>query len=334
MTPSPSPDRRAIGPLGAYIEGLRRVWRAPAVWVGLLAVSVIGAAAPGMLVRARVEAYWLPFGESAFIEEIKRTLAHLRYAIPIFIDPFTTLVDVLRSASLGASVAAGFVSHALVSLFLWGGALDRLARARPVGSAAFFAACGVYFWRFLRLAIPVALLYWIIDRSLEGYPLAGSVTLILLLVIVDYARVRAVVEDRLSMAGAVTASARFVRRHPGPVLALCALHLGTMIVLAAVAGLTVRLETTFDASSMLAVRTILLLAVIVVRLALPASEIALFQSRLAHAEYTAAPLPIWPDSPAAEAIENLTLTGQRAEGRGQRAEGRGQRAEGRGQKTE
>ena len=41
------------------------------------------------------------------------------------------------------------------------------------------------------------------------------------------------------------------------------------------------------------------------RSALAASEIVLFQHALAHADYTAAPLPIWPDSPAAEAIENL-----------------------------
>jgi hypothetical protein len=320
MTPSPAPDRIAIGPIGAYIEGWRRVLRAPAVWAGLLAVGVIGALAPGMLVRARLEAYWLPFGESAFLEEIGRTIAHLRYAIPIFIDPFTGLVDVLRSASLSSALGAGFLSHAVVSLFLWGGALDRLARARRVGSAAFFAACGVYFWRFLRLAIPVAFLYWVIDRSLERYPLVETVVLIVLLVIIDYARVRAVVEDRLSIAGAVIASLRFVRRHAGPVIALCALHLATIVVLTAVGGLLIQLEIPFDASSMLAARTILLLIVIVVRLSLPASEMALFQSRLAHAEYTAAPLPMWPDSPAAEAIENLTRVGQTADGRGQKIE--------------
>jgi len=33
-----------------------------------------------------------------------------------------------------------------------------------------------------------------------------------------------------------------------------------------------------------------------------ASETALFQGRLAHAGYVAAAKPVWPDSPAAEAI--------------------------------
>jgi hypothetical protein len=36
-----------------------------------------------------------------------------------------------------------------------------------------------------------------------------------------------------------------------------------------------------------------------------ASEVVFFQGELAHAGYTAAPLPTWPDSPAVEAIENL-----------------------------
>jgi len=36
-----------------------------------------------------------------------------------------------------------------------------------------------------------------------------------------------------------------------------------------------------------------------------AGEVVFFQGELAHATYTAAPLQMWPDSPAAEAIENL-----------------------------
>jgi hypothetical protein len=36
-----------------------------------------------------------------------------------------------------------------------------------------------------------------------------------------------------------------------------------------------------------------------------ASGIALFQSRLAHAGYTAAPPAVWPESASAEAIVNL-----------------------------
>jgi hypothetical protein len=48
-----------------------------------------------------------------------------------------------------------------------------------------------------------------------------------------------------------------------------------------------------------------LLARLVLKLHFLASQTALFQSRLAHAGYTAAPEPVWPESPAAEVISAL-----------------------------
>ena len=47
------------------------------------------------------------------------------------------------------------------------------------------------------------------------------------------------------------------------------------------------------------------LARIWARLAFIASEVVFFQGELAHARYTAAPDPVWPDSPAVEAIRRL-----------------------------
>jgi hypothetical protein len=41
------------------------------------------------------------------------------------------------------------------------------------------------------------------------------------------------------------------------------------------------------------------------KLAFMASEIAFFQGELAHAGYVAAPLPVWPDSPAVEALGRI-----------------------------
>ena len=46
-----------------------------------------------------------------------------------------------------------------------------------------------------------------------------------------------------------------------------------------------------------------LLGRIWVRLVFFASEVSLFQSLLAHAGYVAAPLPIWPESPSADALD-------------------------------
>ncbi len=54
-----------------------------------------------------------------------------------------------------------------------------------------------------------------------------------------------------------------------------------------------------------------LLARLAVRLAFLTSAMALLERTFAHADYTAPPLPVWPDSPAAEAIENAALVAGR-----------------------
>jgi hypothetical protein len=45
------------------------------------------------------------------------------------------------------------VIYMLVSLFLAGGVIDRLARDHDLGAGAFFSACGVFFVRFVRLGL-------------------------------------------------------------------------------------------------------------------------------------------------------------------------------------
>jgi hypothetical protein len=51
-----------------------------------------------------------------------------------------------------------------------------------------------------------------------------------------------------------------------------------------------------------AIGQLYILARLWVKLIFWASETALFQGRLAHAGYVAAPKPVWPESPSAEAI--------------------------------
>ncbi len=58
-------------------------------------------------------------------------------------------------------------------MFLAGGILDRFARNRPTRTAAFFSACGVYFFRFLRLARGPGRGYWLLFGVLHGW-LFGS----------------------------------------------------------------------------------------------------------------------------------------------------------------
>ena len=42
-------------------------------------------------------------------------------------------------------------------------------------------------------------------------------------------------------------------------------------------------------------------------LAFLTSAMTLLERTFAHADYTAPPLPLWPDSPAAEAIDNAAM---------------------------
>ena len=118
----------------------------------------------------------------------------------------------------------------------------------------------------------------------------------------DYAKVRAVVEDRRSMIGALAGAVGFVRRNP---IAM-ALYLGDALVFAAAVaaygvlapgagrGMLVWLTVAF-AQLFVAAR-------LWVKLLFWASETALFQLKLAHAGYVARPEPVWPESPEAEAI--------------------------------
>jgi hypothetical protein len=194
--------------------------------------------------------------------------------------------------------------------FLSGGILDRLARARPLGAAAFFGACGGYLGRIVRLAILTGLVYWIVfERVSSSFPAVPAAVffaaLALIGLIVDFAKVRAVVEDRRSALSAIVASLRFIRRRPIRTLTLYALN---ALVVFAVFNLWTRIAPADDASAWIEIVrwTLYLVLQTWTMLAFVASETVFFQHELAHAHYTAAPELVWPDSPAAEAIENLT----------------------------
>jgi hypothetical protein len=229
-----------------------------------------------------------------------------------------------------APIAGALATYLLAWLFLSGGILDRYARQRPTRAHGFFAACGVFFWRFLRLGIVAGAVYWalftyvhpwllddayewlIVDVSQEriallwrfGLYVVFGAALVAVNIVVDYAKVRLVVEDRRSAIGALSAALGFLARSPGRAFGLYALNgvifLGLLAVWALIdpgaggAGLSMWI--------LFAITQVYLLARLTLKLQFMASQTALFQRSLAHAEYTAAPLPAWPDSPAAETI--------------------------------
>lgn len=203
------------------------------------------------------------------------------------------------------SAVAAFVLWA----FLSGGILDRFARDRRIRARAFFGACGAYLSSMARLGLIIILVYAGIHAALASRvadPYVRALAIVLLsavALIAVYGQIRLVVEDRRSAFGALLAAVRFVRRNPASIglFVLNALLIlgGTSAVLAlapqTLTGWTGMLATALRIS----VFTYLILA-------LYATGIVLFQARLAHAGYTAAPPIEWPDSPAAEAIANAS----------------------------
>jgi hypothetical protein len=246
------------------------------------------------------------------------------------LDNVSALLDA-RARSPVLTFAA--VVYLVLWAFLAGGILDRYARRRPTRSHGFFSASGIFFFRFLRLAVVMGLVYWFLfgyvhhwlfDRFYEYvtndldvertalvwrlglYAVFGGL-LVVSTMVFDYAKIRAVVEDRRSMFGAFGAAMRFIRRHPAGTLALYLLNGSCFVLVVALYWLLAPGAGTTGWSMWagFAIGQIYLLARLWVKLLFLASQTAFFQGALAHASYTAAPMPVWPESPAAEAIGNL-----------------------------
>ncbi len=329
--------------VSAFLDGVRRVTGAPAVLFGLLLVTLLvalplGAALAGMIrdslgdsLAAETAAsgvnndWWEEF--SAGATGVGRGFSPRIIGFGGVLDNVSSLID---NRDHPLVIAGAGVAYVICWVFLVGGVLDRYARDRRVRAPAFFAACGVFFFRFLRLAIVAFLVYgflfaylhpwlfegfyrwatqdWVVERNafmlrLALYAVFGLVLAACSLVL-DYAKVRAVVEDRRSMVGALLAALRFVRHRPAATCGLYLLDVALFVVLLVLYSL-VAPGAGRSGWSMWGGAFVAELYVLVrlwVKLVFYASEIALFQASLAHAGYAAAPVAVWPDSPAAEAI--------------------------------
>ncbi len=240
-------------------------------------------------------------------------------------------------------VIGAAAAYLLIWTFLAGGIIDRLARQRPVRAYGFFGASGIFFFRLLRLGIAAALVYgilfwwvhgWLFDTWLDAatrdvsvervafawrvlmYAIFGAL-LVLTNILFDYARIRTIVEDRRSVIGALLAAARFLRRNAGAAFGLYALD--AVVFLAVIAVYALVAPGAGGAGLSMGVGLVISQLYIVARLAVKlqflASQTSLFQSRLAHAGYTAAPQPAWPESAAAELLTSENEEARSDEGR-------------------
>lgn len=274
----------------ALRDGLARAASAPAILAGILAFTAV------LSLQAYRGGHW---DFVVFFFEQCLTI--------VFLSPLADSYS--RSHSLGFVVqwshGPGLMLVTIWS-FLAGGILDRYARNRPTRGRGFFAACGAHFPAMLRLGVAEWLIWWGVS-ALVTTMTRGSAAMIAGLaagLVFLYARVRLVVEDRRSAIGALLAGGRFIRRNPGavPLFVVFATAVWIFIWLwgyvarGLVDGGWLRFATA----------ELLLTLLLYLVFASWAAATALFQARLAHASYTAAPPLAWPESPAAEAISNLS----------------------------
>jgi hypothetical protein len=329
--------------MAALRDGLRRVNRAPgilvAVWALTLLVSLPLAAAMRSALAEHLDSS-LAADTAAdgvnydWMQEFADQASGIGVTFKPTIIGFGAVLDNLSAfiddAVRPIAIVVTASIYMIVWLFLAGGIIDRYARDRATGADGFFAASGVFFFRFLRLAIVQWIVYtflfayvhvWLFDTlysrlthemtvertaflvRLALYVVFGALLAASMLVF-DYAKVRAVVEDRRSMLGALGAALGFIRRNTGAAVGLFTANFALFVAVIAIYALVAPGAGGAGASMWIgfAIGQAYVLGRLWVKLVFWASETALFQSRLAHAGYVARPEAVWPDSAAADAL--------------------------------
>jgi hypothetical protein len=332
-----------MGSSSSWRDGWKRVAAAPAIVAGVFAMTFLLALPLAMIVRGLLAAHlgsslaaetaatgvnydwWQEFAAQA--SGLGTTFTPSIIGFAMVLDNVSGVLDARRSI---LPIAAALGLYLAAWAFLFGGILDRYARQGPIRIYGFFGASGVYFFRFLRLAAIAGLAYWLLfayvhpwlfeeqfvnlTRGMSEertailvrvvfYSLFGALLLATNLV-VDYTKVRIVVEDRHSVLGALLAALRFIRSHARQVIALYTLNSMTFIVVIAAWVLIAPGAGGSGGTMWLAflLAQLYIVARLAVRLQFMASYVSLFQANLAHAAYVSAPVPAWPDSPAVEAV--------------------------------
>lgn len=281
--------------LGAFLEGWRRVLAAPVPTIGLLLIlAFAGFTRTGGLPAGA----WNPTGMRELAGHAKAGWSPEQASI------FQEHVHALTQAFLDHMIRAEGLFPALVLWMLFGGgALERLARGVPIGAARFSAACRRRLLPFFRLTLVVAVAYIVLARWLRPLHFGDAYFVIVMIglkVVVDFAVVRIVVEDRRGVIGAIAGAIRFARLRPVRVAILTLLNvLAYLIVLRL--WYQAAPSTSTPAWAALLVTLLYLLLRVWTTLSFLASELVFFQGELASVDAPAMPEPLWPESPAADA---------------------------------
>jgi hypothetical protein len=333
----------------ALRDGIRRVAAAPAIVAGSFAVTVAISLPLAFAVRDMLEGHFgrSLMAEAAlrganyewWQEFIAQATALGTTFVPSIIGfgaVLLNLSNLVDNVPLLTAVAGVTGAWLVLSSFLSGGILDRFARKRPTRGRGFFGACGAHFPAIARLGLAALamyafLFYWLhpllfvtlYPRLTHALPVERTAfamraalyavflsALFAVNAMVDYARIRIVVEDRRSAIGALLAGARFVRRNLAAAGGLYLLN-GILFLAAIALYALIAPGAALPAWLALIIGETYIVLRHFLKLTFYASQTALFQARLAHAAYTAGPPIEWPESPAAEAITNLSPAGVR-----------------------
>ncbi len=190
---------------GAFVQGAHRVWRAgvmlPVVFLAVAALATGGRIASASVLGPASRTFGLGLG-------LQFELASIGGGPP---TPY-----------LYAALAAAVV----ISLVLLGALLAGLAANRFPGLGACLTAGVSHFFPLLRLGLVAGALAWL---AVAVHNVAGAAVSVPVCffgsLILGYAEVRLVVEDRRSALGALLAGARFVRADPGTTIGLHVLNI-------------------------------------------------------------------------------------------------------------
>ena len=328
---------------GSWRDGFRRIVAAPAVIAGIYFITLLAAlplaTAIGLAINEHLGSslvadevadsvnydWWQEFASQGSFLSLSSTFTPSILGFATTLDSISGLLD---RRPIVPALAVALCFYVLAWVFLQGGILDRYARGRRIGAYGFFAASGIFFFRFLRLAIAAGIAYWFLFTYVHEWLFARwyvnvtrdipvertvfywrvlmyaifTALLALTTTVLDYAKVRAVVEDRRSMSGALIAAIRFIVHNGSRVAGLYLMNVLLFLVVIGVwavadpgAG---RSGATMWAGVLLSQSYIL--ARLIVKLQVLAADTALFQQSLAHWGYTAVPIAAKPEPPIVE----------------------------------
>lgn len=327
MPSSPDASLRARRPratvIGAFVEGWRRVIRAPALACGIWLLTGLLAAPLALVVERHVDRHvasslaadrlangWDAQWAAEFASQADGPASTLTVEILGFGGTIATLAHLVDAEPWPRAIVAALAAYVAIWIFLSGGLLYRYATARAVRSLALVTTCSVFFVRFVRLAVIAGAAYWAVFHWLEPWlfgavwrRLARGVTaepwllawrgvlyaiviasLAAINLVADITKVRMVVEDRHSAIASIGAAVRFIRQRVARCAGLYIVNIAGLIVIARL-WLQIVPAASAPLWQTLLVGQIYLVARICAKLAFMASEVVFFQGELASARF-------------------------------------------------